>query len=394
MTLRATLTLALAVALCQPMLAWPAPYLPSSDAQVLERAPTRADSPRQRDMASLRRELNATPNDAALAVRLVEHYLVELFAEGDPRYLGYAQAALAPWWKLADPPAEVRVKRAVLLQFNHQFAPALVDLQAAAQTRADDAEAWAWIAAIHMVQAHYDAARQACQRLVTLSSELIGIACVAQVDGTTGHAAVAIAALRKGLREQTDASAEERLWALTRLAEAQERVGDTPGAEAGYREALGLGLEDSYLRAAHADFLLDQGRAAEVLTALKDKSRTDVLLLRLAIAAKATKDASLPRHSAALSARFDAARLRGDTAHRKEEARFALQVLGDAARALPLAQANFEEQREPADARLLLEAALAARRTDAAAPALAWLRASGIESPRLRALAASLEALK
>ena len=69
-------------------------------------------------------------------------------------------------------------------------------------------------------------------------------------------------------------------------------------------------------------------------------------------------------------------------------------MLGDAARALALAQANFEEQREPADARLLLEAALAARRADAAAPALAWLRASGIESPRLRALAASLEALR
>lgn len=371
-----------------------APYRPSADGQVVERLPSRADNPRLREITALRRALAGDRNNIDLAVRLVDRYLVELAAEGDPRYVGYAQAALAPWWQTVNAPTEVRVRRAVLLQFNHQFAPALADLQAAVLTQPEHAQAWAWIAAISMVQAHYDVARLACQRLHDISSALIATACTAQIDATTGRATLALAALHQALREHQDAAPEERLWALTRKAETQERLGDTRGAEATYREALALDIEDSYLRAAYADMLLDLGRAGEVLTALKDKGRNDVLLLRLALAAKATGDASLSRHAAALTARFDAARLRGDTVHRKEEARFALHVLGDAVRALPLAQANFDEQREPADARLLLEAALAARRPDAAAAALKWLRESRIESALMQSLAAKIEVLK
>lgn len=371
-----------------------APYLPATDATVLERLPSRASDARLRDIAALRRALSADPTNAALAVRLVDRYLVELAAEGDPRYVGYAQAALSPWWKSADAPPDVRVKRAVLHQFNHQFAAALADLQATVQVQPEHAEAWAWIAAISMVQARYDVARQACERLAEHSSELIATACTAQVDATTGRASAAVVALTLALREEADAPDEERLWALTRLAETQERLGDVRGAEARFREALALGIEDSYLRAAHADLLLDLGRGGDVLVALKDKGRSDVLLLRLALAAKTTGDASLARHSAALAARFEAARLRGDTVHQKEEARFALHVLGDAARALPLAAANFEVQREPADARLLLEAALATKQPASAAPALKWLRESRIESQRMQALAARIEALK
>jgi hypothetical protein len=50
-------------------------------------------------------------------------------------------------------------------------------------------------------------------------------------------------------------------------------------------------------------------------------------------------------------------------------------------------------QREPADARVLLEAALAARDKAAAEPALRWLAESRIEAPRLQALADALRRL-
>jgi tetratricopeptide (TPR) repeat protein len=294
-----------------------APYLPKSDSQVLETLPQRASTPRQREMSSLRSALVREPANATLAVQLVDRYLVELAAEGDPRYVGYALAALAPWWKSAEPPLEVRVKRAVLLQFNHQFEPAVADLQAVVQQQGEHAQAWAWLAAIAMVQARYPQARQACERVAELSSELIGSACLAQVDATTGSAVPAIADLQQALRDEADAPAEERLWALTRLAEAQERIGDTRAAESSFREALALGVEDSYLRAAHADFLLDQGRGAEVLVALKDKGRTDVLLLRLALAAKATGDGSLARHSAAPAPRPYAPHPHGNPSQRR-----------------------------------------------------------------------------
>ncbi len=63
-------------------------------------------------------------------------------------------------------------------------------------------------------------------------------------------------------------------------------------------------------------------------------------------------------------------------------------------RALQLARENWAEQREPADARVLLEAALAAGEPAAAAPVQAWLADSGLESVALRALAARLKALR
>jgi hypothetical protein len=180
---------------------------------------------------------------------------------------------------------------------------------------------------------------------------------------------------------------------LTRLAETEERLGDHAAAEAAFRQALALGVPDVYLQAAHADFLLDRGRAAEVMVLLQDAGRADVLLLRLALAARAASDPRAPRLAAELAARFEAARQRGDSTHEKEESRFLLALQGDVSRALVLAQHNWTVQREPADARVLLEAALAARHAAAAAPVLAWMAASRIESAALDALAARLRAL-
>jgi predicted Zn-dependent protease len=374
--------------------AWSAPYTPASDAQVLETLPARAADPRMREMRDLRTALAATPRDATLAVRLARRYYDEVAAEGDPRYVGYAQAALAPWWTQPDPPPPVRVMRAVLLQFNHQFDAAMADLAAASAQDPDLGEAWAWQAAIHLVRADYAAARRACNEVVRLATPLIGTACVASVESLTGQAGKAAADLQTALDAHPGATADEKLWALTRLAETEERRGRHPEAEAAFRRALALQRTDGYLLAAYADFLLDRGRAAEVLTLLDGKTRSDLLMLRLALAAKALNHPSLKRWQDDLSARFDAARRRGDATHEKEESRFALAVLGQPARALALARSNYAVQREPADARALLEAALAAREPAAAEPVLQWLAASRIESAALQSLAARLKDAK
>ena len=47
-----------------------APYLPASDAQVIERVPARVVDARVRDLQALRAAWRASPDDAALAVRL------------------------------------------------------------------------------------------------------------------------------------------------------------------------------------------------------------------------------------------------------------------------------------------------------------------------------------
>ena len=388
LSLRCLCALMLWLVLGPPAVA--APHLPASDAEVVERVPARAVDPRARDLQALREAWRADPRNADLAVRLARRYFDEAGAEGDPRYVGYAQAALAPWWNEAAPPIPVRVQRAVLRQYGHQFDEALTDLDAVVLAEPDNAEAWSWLAAIHMVRADYAGAARACAKLAPLTSALLAAGCRASVDSLTGRAREAATALPLALRAATEASPEERLWVLTRLAEIAERRGSIAVAERAFKDALTLGVADVYLQAAYADFLLDNGRAGEVLTLLKDGARADVLLLRLALAAKAAGDPRSADWSRDLAARFAAARARGDRTHEKEEARFVLALQGDAKRALALARSNYAVQREAADARTLLEAAIAAGEPAAAAPVLDWLAHNRVESVTLQSLAAKL----
>jgi hypothetical protein len=98
-------------------------------------------------------------------------------------------------------------------------------------------------------------------------------------------------------------------------------------------------------------------------------------------------------HLDELRARREANRARGDVVHRREAARFALLVDKRPADALELARANWDVQREAADARIFMESALAAANHVAAAPVVAWVRSTGIEDPTLRALAEKCEKL-
>jgi hypothetical protein len=370
------------------------PYRPTTDAQVLATVPARASDPRARELVALREAWRADPQDVELSVRLAHRYFEEVAAEGDPRYVGYAQSALQPWWAQPDPPSSVRVMRALLLQFDHRFDPALADLDAALRADPQDGQALSWRTAILMVQARYAEARRSCEQMAPLTTPLVAVACRAQVDAATGQAAAAAEALHRALADSPGASPEERLWALTRLAETEERRGAYPAAEDAFRQANALAVPDVYLLAAYADFLLDRGRANDVLALLKGRERADVLLLRLAQAARMARADNAARLEAEMAARFDAARRRGDTTHRKEESRFVLALQGDPKRALALAQENFAAQREPIDGRILLEAALAAKDPAAARPALDWMAASGIQSVALQPLADRLRELK
>jgi len=371
-----------------------APYVPKDDATVLEHLPVRPGDPVARELRQLRAELVRDPHNLETALRLAERYFELAGAEGDPRYVGYAQAALKPWWDLRDPPLEARVMRAILKQSIHDFAGALQDLEAATREEPENALAWSWRAAIHMVQADYAAGRADCEALQRIESELGAVACMAYLDGTTGKAAAAHRALSAALARASDASPETRLWVLTRLAEMSLRQGDARQVEEHFRAALALDVRDQFLLAAYADFLLDRGRPAEVVALLRDWVRSDILLLRLALAEKALDAPAAKEHIQALKARFDAAALRGDKLHLQEEARFNLTLLGQKEKALALAQENWKLQREPRDARMLLEAALAMNDPGAGRDALEWLERSAHEDPDLRRTAEKLKALR
>ena len=183
----------------------------------------------------------------------------------------------------------------------------------------------------------------------------------------------------------------ERIWITTILAETSTRIGAIRDAERYFAEAFKSGIKDQYLLSAYADFLLDQGRHRDVVSLLRSETRADGLLLRLTLAEQTLDISSSKSHVSELAARFAASRERGTSVHVREEARFTLALLKDAKKALPLAQANWNVQREPADARILLECALADRRRSAAQPIIDWLKTNHVEDFRLQQLAKQIQ---
>ena len=373
---------------------WAAPFVPRADDEVLERLPSKPSDPGVREMSGMRAALARDPRNLELAVRLARRYFEQAAADGDPRYVGYAQAVLKPWWDAPEPPQPVLVVRAALRQYRHDFGGALADLGRALELDPADSRAWSLQAVIHVVQADYDASRRDCARLAPLVPELIAVGCVAFVDGLTGRARDAHDALSRALARATDASPEQQMWVLTRLAEIAWRLNDAPLAEGYFKRALSLGIADTFLLAAYADFLLDYGRAPDVVKLLQDRTRADPLLLRLTLAEQAVNAKALREHQATLADRYAAARLRGDTTHEQEESRFSLQVLKRPEEALRLAQSNWQAQREPRDARVLLEAALALQRPAAAQPVLDWMARSRIEDWYLERVSGQLALLR
>jgi Tfp pilus assembly protein PilF len=193
--------------------------------------------------------------------------------------------------------------------------------------------------------------------------------------------------LLRQVLSDTTLSGRERIWIATILAETTARTGAIREAEQSFTEAFKVGVKDQYVLGAYADFLLDQRRYQDIISLLQSETRADGLLLRLALAEQALKLPTFQNHTAELAARFAAARERGTTVHVREEARFTLTLQHDAQRALPLAQANWNVQREPADARILLESALAAGNRSAAQPVLEWMKNTRVEDFHLQQLA-------
>ncbi len=211
------------------------------------------------------------------------------------------------------------------------------------------------------------------------TQELVGIACLASVNGATGKLGESYVELRTALDRQRYVQPGVRSWVLTSLAEMAARAGMAEDAQRHFREALALDAADNYLLGAYADFLLEHGHPEEVIALLQDKTRVDPLLLRYALALKAQRSKEFAPQVEQLRDRFEASRLRGDRVHLREEARFALHLLNDPNAALKLARDNWAVQKEPADIRILLEAALAAHNAADADAAMDWLKKTGLE---------------
>ena len=362
-----------------------APFIPRNSEQVLETLPVSTNAS-QAEFKNLSAQLSAHPNDIGLAVKLARLYIERSREEGDPRYLGYAEAVLAPWWKLSNPSVDILVLRATLLQSTHQFDKSLADLDAVLKLDSANGQAWITRATILQVQGKYAAALKSCEQLYALAPPLITMTCTSNIQSLSGKAAQSYNKLKAAYAQNLDANPSIQSWILALLAEMATRLGDDIAAEQYFKAAMKIEEPDGYLLGAYSDFLLDKKRPQEVVKLLKAKTRIVPLLLCYAEALKAINSAQADVQTSALKQRFAAAAMRGDTVHQREQSRFELRLMNNPKRALELAKLNWQIQKEPADARIYLEAAIAMNNKNEASTVINWLAENQQEDAALSSI--------
>lgn len=335
--------------------------------------------------------LAADRGNLELALTVARAAIEQGRANADPRAYGEAEAALEPWWKNPHPPQQVRMLRAIIAQANHEFAKATADLDAILEASPRNAQARLSRAFLRMVTGQIDDAMSDCSALPYSGRGLIRSICLARAAALSGEAGKGKQLLQRALATGQQADPAMQRFALSVLADLEAGLGLGDNAATFYAAATSEASPDVFTLAAYADLLLDTGRPGDVLRLLDGKGEQDALLLRRAIAAKRSADPRLGEWTTLLNERFAAAAAAGNRVHLREEALFRLAVENNAGAALPLAVQNWSLQKEPADARILIEAALAAGRPASAQPVADFIAATKLDDARLKPLLARLE---
>jgi tetratricopeptide (TPR) repeat protein len=352
------------------------PYVPGNDNEVLAHLPAGA----MHTSAPIRQQAGARLD---VALPLAQYYIGQARVTGDLRFLGYAESVLKRWSGQSPPNPDVLVLEATILQSRHSFDAALGDLDEALRARPDDAQAWLTRSTVLRVLGRYGEAAAACEQFSRRADAGVSLICEQSIQGLAGHLETAYAALAalstQGMLDP------EAAWRDSELGEMAVRLGRDADAEHWFANALARSPHDFYVRAALADLLLRQHRSAEVLTLLQGQESIEPLLLRLAIAQKQQRDPQLTHSAELLQTAFATEAERGEPVHRREQARFLLEVQDRPQDALTVALANWTVQREPDDALVLINAARAAGAPGRAEPALEFARAQGLHDARVTA---------
>ena len=221
------------------------PYVPGNDDEVLETLPSEFLATRDQ-LTELRERLSANPDDPQLASDVADRYIDLGKTDGDPRFYGYARAAIAPWWDAESPPPAILRLRAKLQEREHLYEKALVDLEELLDQEPDDAQALLELANINRVLGRYEAARDACKKLSVVAGIVAQTLCSAPIQAATGRAEDAYVAFEQILplaREQLPTTVP---WIVTMQAEISTALGRDEQAERHFRE--GLAIENYFLR--------------------------------------------------------------------------------------------------------------------------------------------------
>lgn len=308
----------------------------------------------------------------------------------DPRHLGHAQALLSPWWGQINAPVRAMVLQATVEQSQHRFSEARNTLHRAVAIAPNHAQAWLTLATLDRLQARFEDAYRACEKVAMAGEVFYARVCQAELLALRGQHDAAFKAFQSLVKQSPDI--DTQAWVYSLMGEAHIRAGRLKLAEQALETSLQLS-PDAYTSLALADMMLQAQQPQRALDALKDAPLSDAVLMRKALARRQSNNLQWQRDLNELKQRFDRSRQRGDVQalHARELAWVALHLQDDPQAAQHHALVNLTLQKEPIDWWLAL------RSTRIVADAVVWKRLrselmrSGLRDTRLNAL---LEAWK
>ncbi len=369
--------------------ALPARVLPAPS-QVMLSPSAQALTPQGAPWREAERAWRRNPSDEALAVRYARAAFVQGLNEGDLRWYGAAKAALLPWWDAPRLSAAGHFMRGLVRQGFHDFVGGLADLDAAISLEPDRAEAWSWRFSLHLLLADMAAARRDCVAMAQRFGTDEGQACEATLLYRSGRAAEALPLFARLVALPNQQGEGAQAWLRFHQGHALWVAGLPTQAAAVWRTHLGVAPRSHGIRLALVELLNASGQHANALRWVDVPNPSDALLVQQWLANRALNTAQAAALAANVAQRLAAQEARGEGLIERPQMVFFIRGGQDVAKGLQLAQANWAEQREPADGVLLAEAALALKQPRAAQPVLDWATATGYTDPQLQPLLAQL----
>ena len=351
-----------------------AAYRPSNDAEVIDTLPV--GSPTFQSRMGMMSNPFAKQSFSVVEPQ-IRALMTRAYNQGDPRAIGQAEALLEPY--RSDQSPNVMLLRANIFQANHQFDEARLELQAILKKMPNQPDSVLMLSSLNLVQGRFAEARKDCEGIRDIGLMVLRFACLAQVDVMTGKLVSSRDTLNQLSQANNGLTTEQQRWLNLIRADIALRLNDPVLAKSVFEQ---IDADTAPSLTARADWLLAHRAWAQARQLLLKHKDNDALLLRLVMSELQLKHPDAQAHFKLLSERINVWQERGETAHQREQAMYAL-MLNPPEKALDLARMNWQKQRETADVIVYTNAAIRARSVSDLKVIDAWIKQTGFEYPRL-----------
>ena len=376
-------------------------FKPAASAVVLS-ASVHAANGRPDSLRALDQAWRAQPQNLPTALAYARAVFTLGLTEGDLRWYGSAKAALKPWWTVADLPAEAYFLRGLVKQGFHDFQEGLQDINRAIALEPARAEFWSWRFALHLLLADMTAAQKDIEEMGRLLGAEEADVYRAVLLYRTGQPLAAVAMLSRALRSASYQDPSSQDWLGFHLGEAHRVAGQPARALDVWSQRLKASPQSHLIRLSLADLLNQQGQYREAKTIAmaatsggnapnSPATLTDALLMQAVLASRGLKDPDEGRLASQLEARLQSQALRQEALIERPKLIYQIAYGRDLKAGLALSIDNWQLQKEPPDALLFVQAALALGQARAAEPVVKWAEKTGYTDPQLTPMLAQLQ---